>query len=101
MRLRIAFIGALSFLALLFGGCGRHEILVVDESGAPIADAEITGYSLSIQGQQAKTGQDGYAQIPSAAQPTQWIVVSKKGFVRTSQIDVSGPKPIKVVLKKK
>ena len=101
MNLRRLFITSLGCLALFFAACSRPQIEVVDSAGAPIEGAEIVGYSLSIQGQQTQTDKRGHAQIPSAVQQTQWIVVSKPGFIRTEQIDVSGPKPIKVILQKK
>ena len=88
-------------LILFLSGCSTPDIVVVDEAGAPVKDAIITGTSLSIGGQKATTDDKGCASIPSAVQPTKWISVEKVGYVAVSQIDVNQTKPIKVVLKKK
>lgn len=88
-------------LILLLSGCTTPDIVVVDDAGAPVKDAIITGQSLSTGGQKSTTDDKGCASIPSAVQPTKWISVEKVGYETVSLIDVNQAKPIKVVLKKK
>ena len=100
MTLRFLSLPILFGLALFLSACRVPDVVVVDAAGLPIEDAKVVGISLSMYGQFTKTNKNGCASIPSSIQRTVWIVVSKAGYQDSPQIDVSAPKPIKVVLRK-
>jgi hypothetical protein len=85
---------------LMIVGRTTPDIIVVDDGGQPIANATIVGTSQSIQGQKTSTNGKGYASIPRALQPTEWIEVEKPGYVKSGQVSARQTKPIRVTLKK-
>ncbi|MFT3869245.1 MAG: carboxypeptidase-like regulatory domain-containing protein [Nibricoccus sp.] len=101
MIVRLLALPLLFCLVLPLSGCRTAGIVVVDTAGAPIKDAKVVGISLSMGGQSTVTNKKGRASIPSAIQQTRWIYVTKEGYFQSDQIEVSAPKPIKVILRKR
>ena len=79
----------------------KPDVVVVDELGRPVKDAEVEPVSLSINYSELKTNKKGEVSISWKVQPVEWISVSKKDYEATGHIQYRGEKrPVKVVLKK-
>ena len=68
------------------------RVVVIDETGNPIAGAEI-----SVQGYDYETAADGTSTAPISFRP-KWIVVSKAGY-RTERVEVPNEWPLTITLK--
>lgn len=83
-----------------FAGCSGKYVIVKDENGFPIQDAEVYAVSLSINSGPKLTNRKGVAYIPYIVQQAQWVAVCKEGYSETS-VDVPISKSIEVVLTRK
>lgn len=88
--------------ALLIVACTNTkvaDVMVVDESGKPIAGAAVEPISMSMNYPKVMTDGSGNGMIGEKVQEVKWLKISKKGF-ESVKVDFKGPKPIKVVLEK-
>jgi uncharacterized protein YcfL len=100
MKTKVMFQWIASLLATLVIGCrSAPDVVVVDDKGAPIADAAVEPVSLSMNYKAVVTDSKGEASIGSKVQHVKWINVHKTGFTDQNSIDFIGPKPIRVTLK--
>ena len=66
---------------LLLIGCGKREyVVVVDGTGQPIADAEVTSVGVSIMVGRVTTNAAGRARVPHTSMGIESIHVSKLGY---------------------
>ena len=77
------------------------NVIVVDQNGKAIEGAIVTPISLSMNYPKQKTNNKGELTITSKVQKVKWISVEKKGYQSSGHIDFTGPKPLKITLKKK
>jgi hypothetical protein len=89
------------FLVLLaLVAYAKPNVIVVDSEGKPIKGASVEQITLSMNLASKLTDKDGKVEIPKGAiQKTEWISVTKSGYVSSGHIKFDQPKPIKVILK--
>ncbi|MBL7214391.1 MAG: hypothetical protein ISS71_01800 [Phycisphaerae bacterium] len=87
-------------LCLLFAGCSSPlQVMVKDEEGRPIQNAEVYAISLSITSEPHLTNKKGIAHVPLfIGQQARWISVAKEGYAGTF-FDTPKTKKIEVALK--
>lgn len=86
------------FVLLSLVGCSaRHNVVVVDPTGAPIAGANVEGVSPSMNGSPIATDAKGVAAVRDNVQEVQWVKVSKPGYDAT-QVAVPDQWPLRVTL---
>lgn len=78
-------------------GSAQQIVIVVDQSGHPIAGASVEAVSLSINSEPALTNAKGEATLPMNIQGTKWIRVEKEGYQSVHE-DVPNNWPVKIVL---
>ena len=86
---------------LLFASVAFAEpnVVVVDTKGEPIKDAAVEQITASMNLGSKLTDEDGMVEIPKRSiQKTEWISVTKTGYVSSGHIKFDQPKPIKVTL---
>ena len=99
MKQTSTFSGLLFFLFTLVA-CAKPNVIVVDAKGNPVKGASVEPITLSMNLAPKLTDKDGKVQITKGAiQKTEWISVTKSGYVHSGHINFNQPKPIKVVLK--
>jgi hypothetical protein len=86
--------------ALLFAGCSKPDLIVLDTTGNPVQGARVVGASLSVGGQATFTDRWGKAQIPGAVQETKWISIYKHGYIPVENITATQKKPIVIRMNK-
>jgi hypothetical protein len=85
------------FCVFAFAGCSGKYIIVKDEKGFPIQNAEVYATSLSMTIGPNLTNKEGIAFVPSNVQGTHWISISKEGYAGTC-FDVPRANKIEVIL---
>ena len=79
--------------------CAKPNVIVVDSKGNPIKGASVEPITLSMNLPAKLTDKDGKIEITKGAiQKTEWISVTKAGYVSSGHIKFDQPKPIKVTL---
>jgi hypothetical protein len=87
-------------VTLIIANRRATEVVVVDEAGVPLADAEVAPQSLSINYPSRFTNAAGATRLPVTLQPIRWIVVRKCGYQDYWSGEIGGLKRVVVVLKK-
>lgn len=77
------------------------NVYVVDESGNPLADAQIRPLTRSFNYPSVATDEKGSAFIHQDLPTIETLLVSKQGYRPLPPVNYNLPKPITVVLKKK
>ncbi|HVE72349.1 MAG TPA: carboxypeptidase regulatory-like domain-containing protein [Thermoanaerobaculia bacterium] len=74
--------------------------MVVTDSGAPVADAEVEAFSAGAGGEQARTNASGQFEMESMRPGRYRFTASKSGYVEGTQsdVDISSGAPIRIVL---
>lgn len=97
---RTPILSGILFLLLALVACPRPNVIVVDSKGKPIKGASVEPITLSMNLAPKLTDKDGKVEITNGAiQKTEWISVTKAGYVSSGHIEFDQPKPIKVILK--
>ena len=76
------------------------QVIVVDQQGKPIEGVTVTPISLSINYLPQITDEKGRVEINQKVQEVKWILVDKKGYQSSGQIEFDGSETLRVVLKK-
>lgn len=96
--MKLVRIFSLPALAILLISCGdSHNVLVVDPSGNPIADATIVPATRSYNKPPEQTDARGGATIYQDYPYLEWLTVSKRGY-KTAHVSYAQPKPMTVTL---
>src|SRR5882724_10547891 len=88
-------------LGLLIASRRTTEVVVVDEAGVTLADAEVAPQSLSINYASKFTDHGGAVRLPVVPQPICWVVVRKEGYQDSRAGIAEHTKRLVVILKKK
>jgi len=89
----------IAILFIFLSSCSfRPDILIQDQSGAPVAGAALTPISLSMQYKPIISDKHGHIRLGKKIQKIEFIVASKEGFETTKQIPYQGTRPIKIRL---
>ena len=86
-------------VAILSASCS-HNVLVVDESGTPLSDAQIRPLTRSFNYPPVATDAKGTAFIHQDIPTVETLLVSKNGYITPPPVNYNLPKPITVVLKR-
>jgi hypothetical protein len=87
------------FALLAFCGCAEKYVVVKDDNGLPVQNAEVYAISLSINCGPHLTNKKGLANVPNCIQQAQWVSVAKKGYAAVS-FEIPKEKRIEVILEK-
>ena len=88
------------FILFALVACAGPNVVVVDAKGKPIEGASVEQITLSMNLASKLSDKDGKVEIPKGGlQKTEWISVTKAGYVSSGHINFDQPKPIKVTLK--
>ena len=92
----------LPFLFVLaIASCRQPNVIVVDSAGTAIEGASVESISLSINGSSSLTDKNGAVNISEGGvQATEWISVTKAGYIDSGHIKFNQPKPIRITLTK-
>ena len=89
---------SLAVVAIFSASCGNdHNVMVVNPSGRPLADATVTPMTRAYTKPSRQTDAQGGAMVIQDYPFIEWIQVSKPGF-QTTQVSYAQPKPITVTL---
>ena len=95
-------LSATLFLLLTLAACAKPNVIVVDSKGDPIKGASVEPITQSVNLPPKLSDENGEVEISKGGiQKTEWISVSKAGYVSSGHIKFDQPKPIKVTLKLK
>ena len=84
---------------VLMTGCSTTKIVVLDETKAPVADAEVEPITQSMNLAVLRTDASGTVKLPGTPQKIEWVSVKKEGFEPSGQIPVKEHELLTVVLK--
>ncbi len=97
---RTSILSGILFLLFALVACAKPNVIVVDSKGNPIKGASVEPITLSMNLASKLTDKDGKVEITKGAiQKTEWISVTKAGYVSSDHTKFDQPKPIKVILK--
>ena len=97
---RTPILSGILFLLFALVAFAKPNVIVVDSKGNPIKGASVEPITLSMNLASKLTDKDGKVEITKGAiQKTEWISVTKTGYVNSGHIKFDQPKPIKVILK--
>jgi len=95
--MRLALAALFVFVTL---GCDQ-DVIVTDQAGKPVQNADVSPVSANMNGATVKTDANGVATIPTALEyidQVQWVAIEKAGY-ESEQFNVTHKWPLKVVLK--
>ncbi|MDB6071505.1 MAG: carboxypeptidase regulatory-like protein [Verrucomicrobiales bacterium] len=76
------------------------DVIVLDNAGSPVARAEVEPVSASINYKPVLTNSKGHARFGPEFQKREWFNVGKDGYAPHAFVNISGPKPVRVILTK-
>jgi hypothetical protein len=87
------------FELFAFCGCAEKYVVVKDDNGLPVQNAEIYAISLSINCGPHLTNKKGLANVPNCIQQAQWVSIVKNGYASVL-LEIPEENRIEVILEK-